>query len=96
MCVWGGGGGYSLLSFIYRSPREEDAESCRDKIIIISTITKSFSLHFFYFLLFMSIIFYVLQACIAFVVLLFRLYVTKLMCVKVEIARGLLKYLGKG
>ena len=35
---------------------------------------------------------YVLEACIVFVVLLFRLYVTKLMCVKVEIARGLLKY----
>ena len=52
-----------------------------------------------YFLLFMSILFSVCftgMHSINFVVLLFRLYVTKLMCVKVEIARGLLKYLGKG
>ena len=46
----------------------------------------------FDFLLCMSVILYVLDACIVFVVLHFRLYVTKLMCVGVEIARGTLMY----
>ena len=54
VCVGGGGGGnYLPLSFIYRSPREEDyvalwllpIHAGASKIIIsISTITKSFSL----------------------------------------------------
>ena len=53
---------------------------------------QEFSLNFLLFAILVSIIFFFfcLQACIVFVVLLFRLYVTKLMCVKVEIARGLL------
>ena len=71
MCVCGGGGGggrdYSLLTFIYRSPREEDAESCRGKIIIISTVTKSFPLTFCY--LCPYYFQYVLQACIVLILL---------------------------
>ena len=76
VCVWGGGGGGGgrlLTPFfhLYRLPREEDAKSCRSKIIIIlSTITKSFSLNFLLFAIYVHNI-YVLQACISFVVLLF-------------------------
>ena len=51
VCVGGGGGDYSPLSFIYRSPREEDCVTlwplpthAGARKIYISTITKSFSL----------------------------------------------------